>query len=810
MNTPILQKFIYKEDPELIIIDDDDDEVDIDKANLPLPKHNPGVSSRMGSTYEIAVNNASMCFTNLEQLSATDPNFIEAVSDSLSTANIRNSVIQRSSKTKLTIYKNLGTIELSDSEDEIKFTKTAAFVNAQPSSRHSFTKNSNYNQFGNQYVKMETYAAPVMDCSDLLSDSDEDDYDSILPLHTNNIPKQPHQTIETDNGNISDNSDMDIEPPIQATVQPHDVTPNVCLLNDNVFDVPQTSNFANVNQKYVRHVNTKSDTLKNGPIADVYGNKQLENKKWSVKTSSYSEFIDINEYDPIKRNTHAVSTDIVTSYPYSANVCAAVQMNTKTNIPKPVMNVRPQNLNSLTTENSSVLLESDNCSNVATSKASSLIEKQNSSYLVTSNTNILNEPQTCTNVVLSNDIVEPQNNADNIDQPHNLLEKENISNEKQLTVSESFAISDTTITSPSKFQRKSYKCWLCPLSFMRKCKLDNHIKQHSKLFDSDDDTTDASTSARSWSAGEPVSRSSFMRKCKLDNQAGQLSKLFDSDDESDVSTSNRTSTASEPAPRCTASVSKPKSQPQCGTCKICLRQFRTVKDLYSHMTVDHGKIQTSSPDKEVMPGENNNSQCKFCTKEFSDCQSMIKHIDEEHSSVSVAMEKDDATTERACKICRKTYANDRILRWHMSKAHGIRTIPIKKCGYNAAKCKICLKQFRTIGCLRIHITRYHTRHNVDDQNDDSENKFSCKICSKTYFSEVGLRLHVSSYHNKQNSMNENNATTSDRTCNICSKVFPSVQILGLHLAHGHRTRHQTIQRIGLYCRVCNFQTKKYL
>lgn len=783
-NEQVLQKFVYKDDPELIIIDDDDDHNDtpsvirIDtKAPLATTTNNAYVrSSHIGGTYEIAVNNASMCFTNLDQLSATDPNFIEAVSSPASTANIRKSVIENRPKQKLIIYKNLGTIELSDSDDDtknddVKFAKTPAFMSEKRLSGHNFTQNSYCNRFDNQSAKMETFTAPVMDCMDILSDSDEDDDDDLVqPLQMNTIPNEPNQPIETDNGNNSDTSDMDIEPPIKATVHPRDITPNISILNDNVLDVPQTSFFANtsessLNQKNSHNVNLTNDKFEKGFAANMHDNKLLEQRKClktsnepkmvsdnALTTISNSEFIDINEYDAMKRITHAASMAVGTYSGRLSKDFTEIQLNANTNSPKPALNVPPKTSNQMTTEKSSVLTKSGNCSNVITSNTCSLIASQSSNILPTLNTNILIEPQSSNDGALSVDIIESQSHVGNINQSHKLSEKEN--------VSKSLAIGVSTITSPSKFQKKTYNCWLCPLNFMRKCKLDNHVRQHAKLFDSDDET--------------------------------------------DVSTSNKTCFAREIVTR------SGKKRLHGGTCKICLKTFHSVRDLQIHMSSHQGENQTKSTDKENTSDESEMSdsserkkyKCKICSNEFSSSETMEKHINEEHP-VSISV---NHTNEASCTICTKSYANNRILRWHISRVHRNGKIVQRRFAKSAVKCKICFKRFNTIRILRAHITRYHSRRDVEcDDNDDS--RWTCNICSKSYFSKHGLVAHKSSCKISQNSKKENRATSNEKG-NICSKVFPSEQILQWHLAHGSRSRHETKQRIGLYCRVCKLSIQK--
>lgn len=307
----IFQKVILKRDPELIIIDDDDDDDDDnnDHNNINLfdfkkKFENPYIRPILSNgAFEIATNNTSVYLTNLDRLSATDPNYNAAISNYN-----QDYIIHNNSSNLLENIKqdNEDVIEISDSDDE-------------------------------QTNSSKLLIPPVMDCEDLLSDSEDDgDVEKNIQQRLN----RPYN--QTNDNNFSD-SDMDIEPPLENTIQtlPHNHNSNILLDNDDDAYLIYEHNETNTNVKSNSEFDSKtgihsinSDVSKQEPINTKYNpymvyiepTNNFDTKYIPMKIEINHEFMTKQEI-----NTDQTISNINDDHRFIENVPPIFQEQTETN-----------------------------------------------------------------------------------------------------------------------------------------------------------------------------------------------------------------------------------------------------------------------------------------------------------------------------------------------------------------------------------------------------------------------------------------------------------------------------------------------
>ena len=129
--------------------------------------------------------------------------------------------------------------------------------------------------------------------------------------------------------------------------------------------------------------------------------------------------------------------------------------------------------------------------------------------------------------------------------------------------------------------------------------------------------------------------------------------------------------------------------------------------------------------------------CDVCQKGFDEERKLKRHRYRAHgirkfkssinvSSVSVKQEKEDKPPQ--CGVCSKHFHSQEILERHMRKKHG---------GKRNLKCDVCEKVFNGSSELRTHKLIHLP---------DSEKPFQCDICGKKFCQSGQRRVHLKKHH----------------------------------------------------------------
>ena len=171
-------------------------------------------------------------------------------------------------------------------------------------------------------------------------------------------------------------------------------------------------------------------------------------------------------------------------------------------------------------------------------------------------------------------------------------------------------------------------------------------------------------------------------------------------------------------------------------CEICARVYKTKGDLRKHKKRNH------DPNGDI-------KACNICSTKVVDISS---HTSRQHPKGAAKL----------CKICLKSFKNDRYLKRHMS---------IHRIEPNIYACTLCTKEFPSKSSLR--------DHKMGHKMQVIESKLACNICQK-FYPRRNLRNHIRSHETKRVS------------CNICNKVLATEQNLQMHKAQKHTEREKQV------------------
>lgn len=575
------KKLTLKKDPDLIIIDSDDDGDEDNNIICPssIKEEKPYVRPIFSSgAFEISVNNTSVYLTNLDRLSATDPNYIAAISN----YNNDNNLHYNNDSEIVTCIKNDDTarntdiIELSDSDDD------------------------------DRKKSSKLYNVPVMNCEDLLSDS-EDDNDNNNQIHSN----MPYN--KTFDSNLSD-SDMDIEPPLENTVQissyQQDILVNKLELNSSVEKIVECdSKFPN----YCNELFSSSKLIKTKSVCI--------NEPISYKTDSTEKFT--SELDP------QISNRDNTSQIDNAN-----PNNYRINEHRQIIDIPPK------LEVKQKLVE--------TATGHDIIKKG-----------------ICTeiNIPLNKLPYLPENT-----QRSNEVERKPV------------IFRSHTNNLNSKSYRRPYRCWLCPISFMRKCKLDYHIRQHANISDSDEESdsntkNSESTKRKSVEIDMPVNTIETINSA-IEVPTNKIDRIINTN-ETDVNTIENTIV--------NTIDTNYQNKLENLKCTICSKKYQFTRSLRWHMTMAHKKKPVE---------DKKNFTCTICSKKYSKEKILRWHVTKFHTNKTeftkddhLDTNVDDVPPERKCGICCKVFRSVKVLAIHIRHAHSIRQL--QSIGIY---CRVCIKR----------------------------------------------------------------------------------------------------------------------
>lgn len=139
-------------------------------------------------------------------------------------------------------------------------------------------------------------------------------------------------------------------------------------------------------------------------------------------------------------------------------------------------------------------------------------------------------------------------------------------------------------------------------------------------------------------------------------------------------------------------------------CNFCLKSFALKENLAGH------KCQRMPSEAELARLKSQLRRCEKCDKVTSNC---VKH---ECSGMSA--------TTFTCKVCRKSYTNEKHLKLHMRSHSGLKPF----------SCQFCSKTFAYQHVLKLHQVQHY-----------SSRVYQCTLCQTTFPSKKDMETHIMSH-----------------------------------------------------------------
>ncbi|KFB45110.1 hypothetical protein ZHAS_00013031 [Anopheles sinensis] len=181
-------------------------------------------------------------------------------------------------------------------------------------------------------------------------------------------------------------------------------------------------------------------------------------------------------------------------------------------------------------------------------------------------------------------------------------------------------------------------------------------------------------------------------------------------------------------------------------CRLCREQFATVKQLATHLTMQHPRSPV----------------CDLCLTTFHDRATLEWH--RKHHLYSVGDSDNRPANGYVCDVCEKRCASSSHLHLH-------RKVHLEKKPYS---CVYCDRTFTSSGNRQKHITRVHTH----------ERRYQCTKCSESFIYARQLKIHRDIKHTSFIDGDRNSGKWV--TCSTCNESFPSQVSLRNHQNQEHR------------------------
>ncbi|XP_035714717.1 uncharacterized protein LOC110858596 isoform X2 [Folsomia candida] len=174
--------------------------------------------------------------------------------------------------------------------------------------------------------------------------------------------------------------------------------------------------------------------------------------------------------------------------------------------------------------------------------------------------------------------------------------------------------------------------------------------------------------------------------------------------------------------------------------KMVVMRGKTLPTVPRELVPEDYEKLSSTTKLQTANGETTISTCKVCLKNFKTLEFLHAHIADAH--------KEDAFTRVACTKCNCTFTTKNNLSKHDRFHH--------RENLTRLKCPVCKKLFQRMDHLRDHSRKAHPRDlwAVGDVEEillekvleTVPNSFICKICSSSFKTDDGLKSHMTNKH----------------------------------------------------------------
>ncbi|XP_061720657.1 zinc finger protein 729-like isoform X1 [Cydia pomonella] len=213
-------------------------------------------------------------------------------------------------------------------------------------------------------------------------------------------------------------------------------------------------------------------------------------------------------------------------------------------------------------------------------------------------------------------------------------------------------------------------------------------------------------------------------------------------------------------------------------CTICGKGY-TDEDYFRRHVKGHNFDHQSHKDR-IARLRKDKVKCPICVRYYPDWVKLIRHLRRTHPESKMVKEDPDAPAPRvfSCKLCAKTFRDERRLRHH-EDSH------LRKPEF--FKCKFCGKKTISLKNHNVHIKGHLTSKQVD-------NPFKCPQCDETFIKGYDLHHHLRDVHKINETWiadrNEQtlNGPLKEFQCSICLKILASKGNYERHLDYHNSLR----------------------
>lgn len=241
------------------------------------------------------------------------------------------------------------------------------------------------------------------------------------------------------------------------------------------------------------------------------------------------------------------------------------------------------------------------------------------------------------------------------------------------------------------------------------------------------------------------------------------------------------------------------------TCRKCLEEFESRRELTDHTKLYHIEENTDTNTFKY-DEEQDIYICSNCSAEYQTQKEVEEHISKAHEefytcdvckhtskkaynfAVHMKMHSEDETY--TCPLCSYNTPRRTCLQTHINRVHYHKfyyTCPTCGKGFNDSVifkehnnehlgikpfiCVVCNKDFVYSRYMLIHQTRYHTVH-----IEGTLHRTQCSICMKVFSKVATLLKHITTKHNN----NGEEKHEKRHLCDICGKGFGTSDKLKIH------------------------------
>jgi len=187
-------------------------------------------------------------------------------------------------------------------------------------------------------------------------------------------------------------------------------------------------------------------------------------------------------------------------------------------------------------------------------------------------------------------------------------------------------------------------------------------------------------------------------------------------------------------------------------CNICLKSFALKENLASHIC---NKQTSAAPSIHF-------KRCEKCLKVISSAD-IVRHQCLPEQQQGTNLTQDASPTVLTCKVCRKSYTNEKHLKLHMRCHSSLKPF----------SCQFCNKSFAYQHVLKLHQVKHY-----------SSRVYQCSICNITFPSKKDMETHIMRHETTIEKLEQRPSSTGSASASSCTERSNSPAATRLRMPFG--------------------------